>query len=141
MSNWWKVSAWNKCKQTIVGAAHFGGLVWCFYCQNWRLCLKSMITLSMKSALYLNRKECFEAFLVHVGLWWWSFRIESYSCKMAGQDKRLYKMLNQDAERAPTDLQALSPPQCYSAHSPSRYTKIAKFEAFHFLSLVAQPLM
>ncbi len=49
-----------------------------------------------------------------------SFRIESYSCKMAGQDKRLYKTLSQLSERAPTDLQALSPPQTYSPHSPSR---------------------
>ena len=36
-------------------------------------------------------------------------RIESYSCKMAGNDKKLYKSLNEGS--APTDLQALSPPQ------------------------------
>jgi hypothetical protein len=37
-------------------------------------------------------------------------RIESYSCKMAGNDKKLYKMLNQEGH-SPNDLQALSPPQ------------------------------
>ncbi|XP_020893023.1 repressor of RNA polymerase III transcription MAF1 homolog isoform X2 [Exaiptasia diaphana] len=36
-------------------------------------------------------------------------RIESYSCKMAGNDKKLYKTLNEG--NAPSDLQALSPPQ------------------------------
>uniref|UniRef100_T1D4R9 Repressor of RNA polymerase III transcription MAF1 n=1 Tax=Psorophora albipes TaxID=869069 RepID=T1D4R9_9DIPT len=34
-------------------------------------------------------------------------RIESYSCKMAGNDKALYKRFT--SEQAPTDLQALSP--------------------------------
>ncbi|XP_028409975.1 repressor of RNA polymerase III transcription MAF1 homolog [Dendronephthya gigantea] len=37
-------------------------------------------------------------------------RIESYSCKMAGNDKKLYKMLNQEGQN-PNDLQVLSPPQ------------------------------
>ncbi|EDV29076.1 expressed hypothetical protein [Trichoplax adhaerens] len=37
-------------------------------------------------------------------------RVESYSCKMAGNDKKLYKMLNIDGETA-NDLQALSPSQ------------------------------
>ncbi|EDO41550.1 predicted protein [Nematostella vectensis] len=36
-------------------------------------------------------------------------RIESYSCKMAGNDKKLYKSLNEGS--APNDLQALSPSQ------------------------------
>ncbi|KAL9976182.1 hypothetical protein ACROYT_G013450 [Oculina patagonica] len=36
-------------------------------------------------------------------------RIESYSCKMAGSDKKLYKTLNEGS--APNELQALSPPQ------------------------------
>lgn len=38
-----------------------------------------------------------------------SFRVESYSCKMAGNDKRLYKLITNDG----TELQALSPPQTY----------------------------
>lgn len=45
-------------------------------------------------------------------------RIESYSCKMAGNDKRLFKTMN--AESGPHDLQALSPPQSILGHSPSR---------------------
>ena len=40
------------------------------------------------------------------------FRIESYSCKMIGVDKQLYKKFNADAEgRSPHSLEALSPPQ------------------------------
>ena len=38
-----------------------------------------------------------------------SNRVESYSCKMAGNDKRLYKLLTTDS----TEVQALSPPQTY----------------------------
>ncbi|KFM79774.1 Repressor of RNA polymerase III transcription MAF1-like protein, partial [Stegodyphus mimosarum] len=38
-----------------------------------------------------------------------SGRIESYSCKMAGDHKKLFKMMN--AENSANDLQALSPPQ------------------------------
>lgn len=38
-----------------------------------------------------------------------TFRIESYSCKMAGNDKKLYKTLNEGS--TPSELQALSPPQ------------------------------
>jgi len=45
-------------------------------------------------------------------------RIESWSCKMAGNDKRLFKHLSTDV--APNDLQALSPPQSYLARSPNR---------------------
>ena len=48
------------------------------------------------------------------------FRIESYSCKMAGTDKKLYKAISSDANMAPHDLQALSPPASMLAHSPSR---------------------
>ncbi|KAK2156002.1 hypothetical protein LSH36_224g04004 [Paralvinella palmiformis] len=47
-------------------------------------------------------------------------RIESYSCKMAGGDKRLFKEMSQDQGITPNDLQALSPPQSLLAHSPSR---------------------
>lgn len=39
-------------------------------------------------------------------------RIESYSCKMVGNDKRLFKQsLNSEPGTSPHDLQALSPPQ------------------------------
>lgn len=50
-------------------------------------------------------------------------RIESYSCKMAGSDKRLFKVISHEPGMAPNDLQALSPPQStYSqAHSPSQH--------------------
>lgn len=37
-------------------------------------------------------------------------RIESYSCKMAGADKALYKRFNPEGVH-PNDLQALSPPE------------------------------
>lgn len=47
-------------------------------------------------------------------------RIESYSCKMAGNDKRLFKMFNAESGTTPHDLQALSPPQSTLGHSPSR---------------------
>lgn len=40
-------------------------------------------------------------------------RIESYSCKMAGGDKAMYKRFNSDGIH-PSDLQALSPPQSIS---------------------------
>ncbi|XP_064640942.1 repressor of RNA polymerase III transcription MAF1 homolog [Lineus longissimus] len=45
-------------------------------------------------------------------------RIESYSCKMAGNDKRLFKVISQDGGHAPNDLQALSPPMGTLSHSP-----------------------
>lgn len=38
-------------------------------------------------------------------------RIESYSCKMAGGDKAMYKKFNSEHGMNPNDLQALSPPQ------------------------------
>ncbi|XP_060073088.1 repressor of RNA polymerase III transcription MAF1 homolog [Ylistrum balloti] len=48
-------------------------------------------------------------------------RLESYSCKMAGNDKRLYnKMLSAEGGVSPMDLQALSPPQSTLSHSPSK---------------------
>lgn len=46
-------------------------------------------------------------------------RIESYSCKMVGQDKRLFKTMNAESGYSPHDLQALSPPQSTLGHSPS----------------------
>ncbi|CAO1302895.1 unnamed protein product [Diamesa serratosioi] len=44
-------------------------------------------------------------------------RIESYSCKMTQTDKQLYKRFF-SPEQAPTDLQALSPPQTLLDMSP-----------------------
>lgn len=44
-------------------------------------------------------------------------RIESYSCKMAGNDKQLYKRFI-SSEQSPSDLQALSPPQTLADMSP-----------------------
>jgi hypothetical protein len=44
-------------------------------------------------------------------------RIESYSCKMTGVDKQLYKRFF-TSEQAPNDLQALSPPQTLQDLSP-----------------------
>lgn len=46
-------------------------------------------------------------------------RFESYSCKMTGDDKRLFRCLSTEHGMAPTDLQALSPPnQTSLSHSP-----------------------
>lgn len=47
-------------------------------------------------------------------------RIESYSCKMIGNDKRLFKTMNAESGTSPHDLQALSPPQSTLGHSPNR---------------------
>ncbi|XDV18081.1 hypothetical protein PO909_023852 [Leuciscus waleckii] len=44
-------------------------------------------------------------------------RIESYSCKMAGDDKHMFKQFCQEGE--PHILEALSPPQSSSAPSPN----------------------
>ncbi|KAI1285262.1 Repressor of RNA polymerase III transcription MAF1 -like protein [Halotydeus destructor] len=38
-------------------------------------------------------------------------RVESYSCKLTGTDKRLYKIMHAEPGSGPNDLQALSPPQ------------------------------
>lgn len=48
-------------------------------------------------------------------------RLESYSCKMAGSDKRLYKAISSDGGFSPNDLQALSPPQSVSSQSPNQF--------------------
>uniref|UniRef100_A0A8B9ISQ9 Repressor of RNA polymerase III transcription MAF1 homolog n=1 Tax=Amazona collaria TaxID=241587 RepID=A0A8B9ISQ9_9PSIT len=45
-------------------------------------------------------------------------RIESYSCKMAGDDKHMFKQFCQEGQ--PHVLEALSPPQT-TGISPSRY--------------------
>ena len=44
-------------------------------------------------------------------------RIESYSCKMAGEDKRLFKSISHDT--SPNDLATLSPPQTFVSVSPA----------------------
>ncbi|CAD5117489.1 DgyrCDS6257 [Dimorphilus gyrociliatus] len=43
-------------------------------------------------------------------------RIESYSCKMTGQDKRLFRVVSSDQK--PSTLQALSPPESAQVHGP-----------------------
>uniref|UniRef100_A0A8D0AIW6 Repressor of RNA polymerase III transcription MAF1 n=1 Tax=Sander lucioperca TaxID=283035 RepID=A0A8D0AIW6_SANLU len=48
-------------------------------------------------------------------------RMESYSCKMAGDDKHMFKQFCQEGE--PHVLEALSPPQSTSATSPSQLGK------------------
>uniref|UniRef100_A0A8C5FUI0 Repressor of RNA polymerase III transcription MAF1 homolog n=1 Tax=Gadus morhua TaxID=8049 RepID=A0A8C5FUI0_GADMO len=48
-------------------------------------------------------------------------RIESYSCKMAGDDKHMFKQFCQEGE--PHVLEALSPPQSTCATSPSQLGK------------------
>ena len=50
-------------------------------------------------------------------------RIESYSCKMAGEDKRLFKTMS--SEGNPNDLAVLSPPQTLLSASPvvSQYSR------------------
>lgn len=57
-------------------------------------------------------KICFDMYTLgwHQALSLIVYRVESYSCKMAGSDKKLYKLLNIDGEKA-NDLQALSPSQ------------------------------
>lgn len=47
-------------------------------------------------------------------------RIESYSCKMTGNDKQLYKRFNAEEGVTPHDLQALSPPQTCFGTSPAQ---------------------
>lgn len=47
-------------------------------------------------------------------------RIESYSCKMVGSDKALYKRFKSESNgHGPHDLQALSPPQGMMDMSPN----------------------
>lgn len=63
-------------------------------------------------------------------------RIESYSCKMAGQDKRLFKLLSRENGEVPGGLQALSPPQSMgpTSHSPGRLVLFFVFVYFHSVS-------
>eukprot|EP00794_Sanderia_malayensis_P018612 gene18612-20489_t len=52
--------------------------------------------------------------------------LESYSCKMTGQDKRLYKNLTADGH-SPSDIQALSPPESQFSISPNARFKNRSF--------------
>ena len=45
-------------------------------------------------------------------------RVESYSCKMAGSEKKLYKQLSHQHSDGSSSLQALSPPQTLMVGSP-----------------------
>lgn len=47
-------------------------------------------------------------------------RIESYSCKMAGNDKQMYKRFNSEEGVTPHDLQALAPPPTFLGTSPAQ---------------------
>lgn len=52
-------------------------------------------------------------------------RIESYSCKMIGTEKNLYKRFTAETSGVgPHDLQALSPPQTLNDLSPANSTTI-----------------
>ena len=48
-------------------------------------------------------------------------RIESYSCKMAGDDKRLFKAIS--SESNPNEMTTLSPPQTFSVSPISTYSR------------------
>nr|XP_002130528.1 repressor of RNA polymerase III transcription MAF1 homolog isoform X1 [Ciona intestinalis] len=50
-------------------------------------------------------------------------RVESYSCKMAGDDKRLFKTLSHEGD--PNELTVLSPPQTVASVSPAGYSTSA----------------
>lgn len=52
-------------------------------------------------------------------------RIESYSCKMAGNDKQMYKRFKVQQGGNPSDLQALSPPQTALGVSPGHSRSIS----------------
>ena len=70
------------------------------YCQDW---------------VYLHELKMLNSF----------FSLECYSCKMTGQDKRLYKNLNADGH-SPNDLEALSPPESQLSVSPVSYMKASR---------------
>lgn len=63
------------------------------------------------------------------------FRIESYSCKMAGNDKKLFKLISQEGGVGPLDLQALSPPQTLLSHSPTKYVHHIHSEVMIYMYL------
>lgn len=57
------------------------------------------------------------ALRIHTGQCTIVGRVESYSCKMAGNDKRLYKTMHAEPGTSPNDLHALSPPQSLQSFS------------------------
>jgi hypothetical protein len=61
-------------------------------------------------------------------------RIESYSCKLAGHEKQLYKRFHSEAGAGPHDLQVLSAPQTALAVSPTGgyFSNQRCIEAFFF---------
>lgn len=70
-------------------------------------------------------------------------RIESYSCKMVGNDKRLFKQsLSSEPGTSPNDLQALSPPQsigCSSGASPSKdYSRSSDDSSGHLCDTISR---
>lgn len=58
------------------------------------------------------------ALTIHTGDATLMGRIESYSCKMAGNDKQQYKRFLSSEQASSSDLQALSPPQTFVDLSP-----------------------
>jgi hypothetical protein len=58
------------------------------------------------------------ALTIHTGDATLMGRIESYSCKMAGNDKQQYKRFLSSEQASSSDLQALSPPQTLVDMSP-----------------------
>lgn len=58
------------------------------------------------------------ALTIHTGDATLMGRIESYSCKMAGNDKQHYKRFLSSEQASSSDLQALSPPQTLCDMSP-----------------------
>ncbi|XP_033124762.1 repressor of RNA polymerase III transcription MAF1 homolog [Anneissia japonica] len=66
-----------------------------------------------------------EALTVETGDCKISGKVESYSCKMAGNDKRLFKLISSENGQSPNDLQALSPPQSGFSLSPGQMLQLS----------------
>lgn len=64
--------------------------------------------------------ESYISLILMVNICFFKFRVESYSCKMAGNDKQMYKRFNSEQGMNPNDLQALSPPQTAMGVSPGQ---------------------
>lgn len=86
---------------------------------------------ALNSALRINTGQC-----TIIG------RVESYSCKMAGNDKRLYKIMNAEPGTTPHDLQALSPPQSIAySHSPIKsfsYSNSDDGDSVHLCDVISR---
>lgn len=57
-------------------------------------------------------------------------RVESYSCKMAGNEKQMYKKFNADQGMNPNDLQALSPPQTGVSPGQGIYRSVNQYQSW-----------